>query len=85
MNATAAIEENMQVFASCGKQIGIVDHMDGDSIKLKKNFPNSEGEHHWIPLGWVAKVDKHVHLLKDSEETTREWKSCESECGTSLP
>jgi hypothetical protein len=28
-----------------------------------------------VPTGWVARVDNHVHLSKNSMETEQGWKS----------
>ena len=67
------VREHMDVIASCGKKIGVVDRVEGDSIKLtKKDSP--DGQHHLIPTSWVARVDQHVHLNKNSEEAAREWR-----------
>jgi len=69
----AAIKPHMQVIASCGTRVGMVDHMEGGAIKLtQKDSP--DGMHHFIPTGWVARVDEHVHLNKNSEDARREWK-----------
>ncbi len=72
---TADIHERMNVIASCGKRVGIVDHIEGKSIKLTKNDSTAGGTHHLIPMDWVATVDKHIHLNKNSEEVFREWKA----------
>ena len=70
----ANVRERMDVIASCGKKIGVVDHLDGDSIKLtRKDSPDNQ--HHFIPMNWVERVDSHVHLATNSEETERSWKS----------
>ncbi len=68
-----AIQERMSVIASCGKKVGVVDHLEGGAIKLTKN-DSPDGQHHFIPMGWVDHVDNHVHLKKNSVETEREWK-----------
>ena len=49
--------------------VGSVDHIDGERyIKLSKHG-SSDGEHHWIPLDWVEKVDlKAIHLDKTLDE-----------------
>jgi len=70
---TTAIQERMTVIASCGKKVGVVDHLEGGAIKLTKN-DSPDGIHHFIPMGWVDHVDNHVHLKKNSVETEREWK-----------
>lgn len=78
----AGIEEHMKVIACCGKQVGVVDHVEGKSIKLtRKDSP--DGQHHYIPTTWVSKVDGHVHLSKNSEEAENGWVNSASECGCS--
>lgn len=77
----ADIKERMDVIASCGTKVGVVDHLDGATIKLtRKDSP--DGEHHFIPTGWVDHVDSHVHLKKNSLETRQGWKADAASCGT---
>jgi hypothetical protein len=66
------IAEHMSVYASCGKQVGTVDHVEGDTIRLTKSG-SPDGMHHRIPLGWVDHVDNHVHLSKNSKEVETQW------------
>lgn len=48
-----------------------VDHMEGsDTIKLKKD---KNGEHHYIPLSWVTKVDNEVHVGRAEAQIKKEW------------
>ena len=76
----AGISERMDVIASCGKKVGVVDHVEGGAIKLtRKDSP--DGEHHYVPVGWVDHVDTHVHLKKNSMETEQGWKSDSASCG----
>ena len=76
----AGIAERMDVIASCGTKVGVVDHVEGGAIKLtRKDSP--DGQHHFIPADWVGRVDSHVHLTKNSEEAKREWKSDAASCG----
>jgi hypothetical protein len=75
----SSIREHMDVIASCGTKVGTVDHCEGNTIKLTKSA-SPDGQHHFIPTDWVARVDNQVHLKKNSEETRREWKS-ETSCG----
>ena len=83
MNAgMAGIKERMDVIASCGKKIGVVDHVEGGTIKLTKN-DSPDGHHHFIPEKWVQRVDSHVHLSKNSMEAERNWKSDAGACGCS--
>jgi hypothetical protein len=67
------IHERMSVIASCGKKVGVIDHLEGGAIKLTKN-DSSDGQHHFIPMDWVDHVDNHVHLNKNSGEVERDWK-----------
>jgi hypothetical protein len=68
------IKEHQEVYASCGKMIGKVDHVEGDYIKLTKN-DSPDGQHHLIPLSWVAKVHDHIHLNKDHKEVQSQWQN----------
>ena len=76
----SAIKDRMDVIASCGKKVGVVDHIENATIKLTKN-DSPDGKHHFIPTGWVDHVDTHVHLKKNSEETEKGWKSDAAACG----
>jgi len=71
---TADIREHQEVYASCGKLIGKVDHVEGGNIKLTKG-DSPDGKHHLIPLSWVAKVHDHVHLNKDHVEVQSQWQA----------
>ena len=76
----AGIRTHMDVYASCGKLIGKVDHVEGDSIKLTKDS-FGDGQHHFLPTSMVAHVDRHVHLNKNSEEAAK-WSTTDaSACG----
>lgn len=59
----SAIKDHTQVVASCGTHVGVVDHLDGERIKLAKSDPESGGKHHFIPLGWVDKVEDNKVVL----------------------
>jgi hypothetical protein len=78
----AGVKERMNVYASCGKQVGVVAHVEGNSIKLtKKDSP--DGQHHYIPTAWVGRVHEgHVHLTKNSVATESEWKSDAASCAS---
>lgn len=78
----AGIKTHMNVIASCGKEVGVVDAIEGSAIKLtRKDSPDDQ--HHFIPVGWVERVDTHVHLKKNSKETEQGWKSDAASCGCS--
>jgi hypothetical protein len=72
VGSTADIREHMDVFASCGTKVGRVDHVEGNSIKLTRN-DSPDGQHHLIPLSWVAKVHDHVHLDRDHKAVQSQW------------
>ena len=68
---TTQIREHMPVVCSNGGQFATVDHLDaGDTIKLTRD---ENGQHHWIPLSWVTRVDAHVHIDRPGEQAMREW------------
>ncbi len=76
----AGIKEHMKVIASCGKTVGVVDGVEGNAIKLtRKDSP--DGQHHFIPVAWIERVDSHVHLTKNSQEAEQGWSSEASACG----
>jgi hypothetical protein len=81
MKSASDIRERMDVIASCGKKVGVVDHVEGGAIKLTRN-DSPDGQHHFIPTGWVDHVDAHVHLKKNSQETEQGWKSDAAECAS---
>ncbi len=73
---TQSIKEHMEVLGSDGAHVGAVDHLDGtDKIKLTKSDPKSGGQHHVIPVSWVAKVDTSVHLSKPAKDAIAQWQA----------
>jgi hypothetical protein len=73
VGSTADIREHQDVYASCGTKVGKVDHVEGSYIKLTKS-DSPDGQHHLIPLAWVAKVHDHIHLDRDHHQVQREWR-----------
>jgi hypothetical protein len=69
------IRQDMEVISSDGQRVGVVDRVEGGSIKLTKYGSASEGLDHSIPLGWVKAVDWAVYLSKTCEEAQREWEA----------
>ena len=61
MAQASDIREHMEVIGADGVKIGTVDHMDGERIKLTRR-DSADGEHHYIPLADVTRVDAHVHV-----------------------
>jgi hypothetical protein len=74
MKDSMNVREHMDVFGSCGNRLGTVDRVEGSSIKLAKN-DQPDGQHHWVPMGWVASVDDGVRLNRDCDQARREWQS----------
>ena len=73
MPDTSKIKEHMEVIASDGERIGLVDHMEGaDRIKLTRQS-SGHGHHHLIPVSWIDHVDAHVHLNRDSDYVEQHW------------
>ena len=55
------IVPKLEVLSADRQKVGIVDHLDGERIKLTRH-DSADGQHHYIPLSWVDHVDAHVHL-----------------------
>jgi hypothetical protein len=79
-NGASNIREHMNVIASCGTKIGVVDHVEGGAIKLTKH-DSPDGQHHFLPMSMVDHVDNQVHLNKNSKEAVKEWKPDAASCG----
>lgn len=78
----SGIKERMEVYASCGSKVGVVDHVEGNAIKLTKN-DSSDGQHHFVPTAWVGRVhENHIHLTKNSAETEKGWKGDAASCAS---
>ncbi len=69
---TSKIKEHMPVVCSNNGQFGVVDHLEGDQIKLTKD---AQGQHHYIPQSWVTRVDDKVHVDRPGDQAMREWKT----------
>jgi hypothetical protein len=68
---TDQIKEQMAVIDSNSMEFAKVDHLDpGNTIKLTKD---DDGNHHWIPLAWVTRVDDCVHLDRPGDQAMQEW------------
>lgn len=65
------IKPDAPVVCSKNGQFAVVDHMEGkDMIKLKKD---KAGQHHYIPMSWVTKVDDKVHIDRTGDEAMKAW------------
>ncbi len=71
MSTTSNIREHMNVVGSDGQQVGTVDHVEGDRIKLTRSG-SPDGQHHYLPTSAVASVENdRVVLGVSSEEAGR--------------
>lgn len=77
MDQARNIREHMPVMCSSGDQIGTVDRIEGNTIKLTKE----QGQHHWIPMDWVKQVDQHVHLNRGGDQVRQAWMSSPPQMG----
>lgn len=71
--ATAKLAKDMEVVGSDGQHVGVIDHVDGSTIKLKKNDPASGGQHHLIPADWVVSVGDRVLLNLTAVDARARW------------
>lgn len=66
------IKERMDVMDNDGHKVGTVDKIDGEFMKLTKDG-SPDGEHHWLPVSVVQRVDQHVHLSLGHDEAQKQW------------
>lgn len=75
MNASQ-IQPHMRVVGSDKQAVGTVDNLEQDRIKLTKNDPQAGGQHHYIPMQWVDRVeDQEVRLNKTAADARSGWQS----------
>lgn len=68
MVSASSIRSHMAVFASDGSDVGRVDDVTGDHIKLTRK-DSADGHHHLVPLSWVSRVEGNaVHLSRAPSE-----------------
>jgi hypothetical protein len=73
---TQNIKEHMEVLGSDSQHVGTVDHLEGGNrIKLTKSDTKSGGQHHFISIDWVAKVDDKVRLKKTAKDAMAQWQA----------
>lgn len=70
---TAQIREHMEVVGSDNHHVGRVDSVKGDRIELAKLDLQAMGQHHYLPLSWVSRVDEKVHLNLTRDEAKNRW------------
>ena len=75
-NQAQDIREHMKVVGSDRQPVGTVDKVEGDRIKLTRNDPQANGEHHYIPTDWVDSVEgQEVCLRQKAQEAREQWQS----------
>lgn len=66
-----SIQPHMPVVCSEGGQFATVDHLEGSSsIKLARD---TAGQHHYIPVSWVTRVDDKVHVDRPGAAAMQQW------------
>lgn len=71
MVEASSIRADMEVIDKNGQPIGRVDDVDEDQIKVTRSG-SPEGQHHFVPLDWIERVDTHVHLSRSHDELHQE-------------
>ncbi len=68
------IRPGMDVVGSDSEHLGTVDHVDHNRIKLRRNDPASEGQHHWLAQDMIAAVDGNaVRLAVPASQARQSW------------
>ena len=68
------VREKMEVVGSDGKHVGVVDHCENDRIKLAKYDPAAGGQHHYIDLSDVDRVDgNRLCLSVRADQAMQNW------------
>ncbi|PPQ37449.1 DUF2171 domain-containing protein [Rhodoblastus acidophilus] len=67
------LSENMEVLGADGRHVGVIDHIEGMSVELKKDDPAAHGQHHLIPIEWIASVDQAAKLKLSAADAWSRW------------
>ncbi len=72
---TSRLAKDMEVVGSDGQHVGIIDHIDGATMKLKRMDPASGGQHHLLPADFVTSVsaDGKALLGMTATEAMARW------------
>ena len=70
---TAQIKEHMEVVGTDSKHVGIVDHLDGDRMKLTHHDSQAHGTHHFLPLSAIMSIGEYVTLNMTAAEAEAQW------------
>ena len=69
----AQIKEHMEVVGTDGKHVGIVDHLDGDRVKLTHHDSQADGSHHFLPQSAIMSIGEFVTLSMTAAEAESQW------------
>ena len=69
----ARLVKDVEVVGSDGVHVGVVDHVDGGMMKLKRMDPASDGQHHLLPADLVTSVVGKAMLSITAAEAMRRW------------
>lgn len=67
------LTKDLEVVGSDGRHVGVIDHVEGGSMKLKRPDPASGGQHHLLPTSLVTSVDRQVTLSITAAEAEQRW------------
>lgn len=67
------IKEHMEVVGTDSKHVGIVDHLDGNRIKLTHHDSQAEGKHHFLPQSAIMSIGEFVTLNMTAAEAESQW------------
>ena len=66
------IRKKMSVLDARGNHVGFVEKVHNESeIKLSR-ADSPDGLHHYIPLDWIASIDRSIHLKRSGAEVVRD-------------
>ncbi len=69
----AQIKEHMEVVGTDSQHVGIVDHLDGDRIKLTHHDSQAGGKHHFLPISTIMSIGEFVTLNVTAAEAEAQW------------
>jgi hypothetical protein len=65
--------EPISVVDSCGKRLGVADQMYNGLLRLKSGS-TGDFRRHYIPMRFVERIDRFIHLKISSDEVRRRWR-----------
>ncbi len=68
----SGIRPGMEVISACGQRVGVVDNLDGMTLQLTLQ-DSPDGVRHFLPVGWVLRVDQQVHITRSRAAVWQSW------------